>query len=118
MSMSTVVFSRDGTRLLADVKGLTDEKVPGFIAMWSVNEDGSLSEDHELYPAPSKIGALNFGMSYLPEGHEGYILADPSVGGIVLGTGTDRPGCDPPTFLRDHTRLLPFVRRRVRSGQV
>lgn len=92
MSMSTVTFSRDGSKLLADVKGVTDENIPGFIAAWDVNTDGTLSPFHQTYPAPYKFsndaarnrgGALNFGMSYLPEGHEGYIVADPSVGGIV-----------------------------------
>lgn len=92
MSMSTVLFSRDGKKLLADVKGITGTNTPGFIAAWDVLEDGSLSSFHQTYPAPFKAandraiargGALNFGMSYLPMGHEGYVLADPSVGGIV-----------------------------------
>jgi len=82
-SMSTVLFTRDGSKLLVDVKGQTVQKTQGYIAAWDVNEDGSLSLDHETYPAPSTIGALNFGMSYLPEGHEGFIVADPSVGAIV-----------------------------------
>jgi hypothetical protein len=80
--MSTALFSRDGTKLLVDVKGLAQQKTPGFIAAWDVKEDGSLSTCHETYPAPSKVGAINFGMSYL-NGREGYIVADPTVGAIV-----------------------------------
>lgn len=81
-SMSTILFSRDGTKLLVDVKGLTTQNVPGYIAVWDVMPDGSLSKSHQTFPAPSKVGALPFGMTHL-NGKDGYVVSDPTVGGIV-----------------------------------
>jgi hypothetical protein len=80
--MSTALFSRDGKKLLADVKGLAQQKTPGYIAAWDVLPNGSLSQNHQLYPAPSKVGAINFGMSYFNK-ENSYIIADPTVGAIV-----------------------------------
>jgi len=81
-SMSTALFSRDGSKLLVDVKGQAQQKNPGYLVAWDVNKDGSLSSCHETYPAPSKVGAINFGMSYFND-KEKYIVADPTVGAIV-----------------------------------
>ncbi|KAF8637276.1 hypothetical protein AX17_002929 [Amanita inopinata Kibby_2008] len=43
MSVSQVAFSEDGTKLFALVKGSTATNTPGFLAMWTINSDGSLS---------------------------------------------------------------------------
>ncbi|KAK7443215.1 hypothetical protein VKT23_015812 [Stygiomarasmius scandens] len=50
---SQAVFTDDGLRLLASVKGN-----PGFLASWDVNEDGSLSEDFVMN-TPSDGGLLS-----------------------------------------------------------
>ncbi|KAJ7263945.1 hypothetical protein C8J57DRAFT_1333208 [Mycena rebaudengoi] len=42
---SQIAFSDDGKRLFASVKGSKDSA--GFLAVWTVNDDGSLSEDFE-----------------------------------------------------------------------
>jgi hypothetical protein len=82
-SMSTVLFSADGSKLLVDVKGLAQQKTPGYIAAWDVLDDGSLSLCHEEYPAPSKVGAINFGMSTFYGKPDSFIIADPTQGAIV-----------------------------------
>jgi len=82
-SMSTILFSPDETKLLVDVKGLTTQNVPGFIAVWDVMSDGSLSKSHQTISAPSSVGALPFGMTHL-DGKDGYVASDPTVGGIIF----------------------------------
>ncbi|KAJ7239064.1 hypothetical protein C8J57DRAFT_1565392 [Mycena rebaudengoi] len=42
---SQIAFSDDGKRLFASVKGRKDSA--GFLAVWTVNDDGSLSKDFE-----------------------------------------------------------------------
>lgn len=80
-SVSTVLFSPNGSKLVADVKGLGDG-TPGFLAVWSVNGDGSLSEHFTSFPAQNHPGSQNFGMTHL-NGKEGYVMADSSQGGLV-----------------------------------
>jgi len=79
---STILFSPDGSKLVIDVKGLSQSGVPGYLAVWNVNSDGSLSQNHQTFPAPTHAGQQNFGMTYL-HGKEGYVLADGSQGGLV-----------------------------------
>jgi hypothetical protein len=81
-SMSTILFSADESKLVVDVKGLTDQKEPGYLATWDVMYDGSLSKSYDTFPAPSSIGALPFGMTNL-HGKDGYLVSDPTVGGII-----------------------------------
>lgn len=81
-SMSTALFSADGRKLLVDVKGVAETKTAGYIAAWDVLPNGALSKDHNTYPAPSQVGAINFGMSYFNKKNS-YIIADPTVGAIV-----------------------------------
>jgi hypothetical protein len=81
-STSQILFSPDGSKLIADVKGLAQQEVPGYLAVWDVMPDGSLSQQHQTFPAPSSTGQQNFGMTYLHD-KEGFVVTDPSIGGIV-----------------------------------
>jgi hypothetical protein len=80
--VSTVLFTRDGSKLVVDVKGVPDTNAPGYLAVWDVNSDGSLSQNHQSFPAPTRAGQLNFGMVYLNK-KEGFVMADASQGGLV-----------------------------------
>jgi hypothetical protein len=81
-SVSTIQFSPDGSRLVVDVKGVVDSNIPGFLAVWNVNPDGSLSQCSQSFPAPTHAGQQHFGMIHL-QGKEGFILADASQGGLM-----------------------------------
>lgn len=81
-SVSTILFSPDGSKLVADVKGIINENTPGFLAVWDVNADGSLSRTPMKFSASPKRGQQNFGMIHL-NGKEGYVMADGSQGGLV-----------------------------------
>jgi WD40 repeat protein len=80
-SVSDILFSPDGSKLVADVKGVIQENTPGFLAVWDVNSDGSLSATHQTFPAPTNTSQQNFGMTYI-QGLEGYAVADAAIGGI------------------------------------
>jgi hypothetical protein len=73
---SQILFSDDGKRLFASVKGAPD--APGFIAAWNVNEDGSLSENFEKN-TPKDGGALPFSMT-LVRGADAILNTDPALG--------------------------------------
>ena len=82
-SVSQVLFSPDGSKLLATVKGLpTNGDAPGFLAAWDVYSDGSLSQNHSTYYPPTRAGQNEWGFTYL-FGSEGYVVAD-AVQGAVL----------------------------------
>lgn len=81
-SVSTILFNKDETKLVIDIKGKAKQQTPGFLAAWDVNHDGSLSKSHLTFPAPTKTGQLNFGMTPI-NGKDGFIVTDPSVGGII-----------------------------------
>jgi hypothetical protein len=58
---SHIVFSPDSTQLLASVKG--GAAGPGFVALWDVAADGSLSEQFTKIPLPQGVesaGTLTF----------------------------------------------------------
>ena len=73
---SHVVFSEDGTKLIASVKGLPP--TPGFLAVWDVAEDGSLSENNAVV-APGDGGLLPFSMTVIP-GQNALLATDAGVG--------------------------------------
>lgn len=62
-TVTQVMFTVDGARLVASVKGVPPS--PGFLAVWDVAANGSLSADYNAITAPSG-GALPFGLSTLP----------------------------------------------------
>ncbi|KAH9849207.1 hypothetical protein C2E23DRAFT_888396 [Lenzites betulinus] len=83
-STSHVVFSEDGTQLLASVKGVPP--TPGMIAVWDVADDGSLSADFNAV-APPQGGLLPFSMTLIP-GKNAVLSTDPGVGFDVFDFGS------------------------------
>ena len=75
-SASHVIFSEDGKQLFASVKGVPP--APGFIAVWDVQDDGSLSADFQSMAPPSG-GGLPFSMTLIP-GKNAVLSTDPAVG--------------------------------------
>ncbi|KAI0741672.1 hypothetical protein C8Q80DRAFT_1110493 [Daedaleopsis nitida] len=79
-SASQVLFTEDGKQLIASVKGVPP--TPGFIAVWDVQDDGSLSADFKSIEPPSG-GALPFSMTLIP-GKNAVLATDPALGFDII----------------------------------
>ncbi|KAH8918859.1 hypothetical protein BT69DRAFT_1353571 [Atractiella rhizophila] len=77
---SHILFSEDGTQVIAMIKGAPD--APGHLAVWDVDAKGTLSEKFTAVPPPAG-GALPFGSSLIP-GTNALIATDPAVGFTVI----------------------------------
>jgi len=75
-SASHIIFNEAGTQLIASVKGIPP--TPGFLAVWDINSDGSLSPDFTSV-TPQPTGALPFSMTVIP-GKDAVLVTDPGVG--------------------------------------
>lgn len=73
---SHVIFSEDGKSLIASIKGTPP--TPGFLAVWDVNSDGSLSQDFKKV-APASGGLLPFSMTVIP-GKNAILATDAGLG--------------------------------------
>ncbi|KAF5391550.1 hypothetical protein D9757_002341 [Collybiopsis confluens] len=73
---SHVIFSEDGTQLIASVKGIPP--TPGFLAVWDIASDGSLSQDFKSI-APASGGLLPFSMTLI-DGKNAILATDAGVG--------------------------------------
>ncbi|KAL0573688.1 hypothetical protein V5O48_008259 [Marasmius crinis-equi] len=82
-TVSHVVFSEDNKQLVASVKGVPPN--PGFLAVWDVSEDGSLSKDFRSI-APAKGGLLPFSMTIIP-GKNAILATDAGIGFDVFDFG-------------------------------
>jgi hypothetical protein len=71
-----VLFSANGTQLYAGVKGTPT--APGFLAVWDIATDGSLSTNFKPVALPHG-GALPFGMNLIP-GANAVFATDPALG--------------------------------------
>ena len=78
--MSQVLFNEDDSKLIAVAKG--HPGAPGFLAVWDVNADGSLSENFTKL-APPAGAALLFGTSVIP-GMNALLVTDPAVGAEII----------------------------------
>jgi hypothetical protein len=79
-TVSHILFNADGSQLLASVKGTPPQ--PGFVAVWDVAQNGSLSAQFKAVPPPSG-GVLPFGMNLIP-GKNAVFVTDPAVGVEVI----------------------------------
>ncbi len=79
-STSQLLFSADGKQLFASVKGVPP--TPGFVAVWDIQDDGSLSADFQSV-APPEGGALPFSMTLIP-GKNAILATDPAVGFTII----------------------------------
>ncbi|KAF8577512.1 hypothetical protein K439DRAFT_552224 [Ramaria rubella] len=76
-TVSHVIFSEDGSQLLASVKGMPP--TPGFVASWKVDsQTGALSPDF-VKSTPSQGGLLPFSMTVIP-GKDAVLATDAGVG--------------------------------------
>jgi len=75
-STSHLVFSEDGKQLVASIKGTPP--TPGFLAVWNVNQDNTLSPDFTRV-APATGGLLPFSMTVIP-GKNAILATDAGVG--------------------------------------
>ncbi|KAK7050997.1 hypothetical protein VNI00_005109 [Paramarasmius palmivorus] len=75
-TVSHVLFSEDNKQLVASVKGVPP--TPGFLAVWDVNEDGSLSKEFQQV-APAEGGLLPFSMTLIP-GKNAILATDAGIG--------------------------------------
>jgi len=73
---SHIVFSEDNKQLIASVKGVPPQ--PGFLAVFDVSSDGSLSQDFQSV-APEKGGLLPFSMTVIP-GKNAILATDAGLG--------------------------------------
>lgn len=70
------MFSEDNTQLIASVKGVPP--TPGFLAVWDVAADGTLSQDFQTV-APQAGGLLPFSMTIIP-GKNAILATDAGLG--------------------------------------
>jgi hypothetical protein len=75
---SHVIFSEDGKQLIASVKGTVTPPVPGFLAVWDVLANNTLSRDFARVD-PAKGGLLPFSMTVIP-GKNAVLATDAGVG--------------------------------------
>lgn len=73
---SHVVFSEDNKRLIVSVKGVPP--TPGYLAVWEVACDGSLSKNFQTI-TPAKGGLLPFSLTVIP-GRNAVLATDPGIG--------------------------------------
>ncbi|KIK63077.1 hypothetical protein GYMLUDRAFT_72314 [Collybiopsis luxurians FD-317 M1] len=82
---SHIIFSEDNTQLIASVKGVPP--TPGFLAVWNVASDGSLSPDFKSV-APAAGGLLPFSMTLI-EGKNAILATDAGVGFDIFDFNSD-----------------------------
>ncbi|EIN04866.1 hypothetical protein PUNSTDRAFT_138065 [Punctularia strigosozonata HHB-11173 SS5] len=85
---SHLLFSSDEKSLMASVKGVPPQ--PGFIAVWSVNDDNSLSPNFTKV-APAAGGLLPFSMTPIP-GKNALLVTDPGLGFDVFDMSNVQAG--------------------------
>ncbi|KAI0675904.1 hypothetical protein C8Q78DRAFT_963500 [Trametes maxima] len=82
-SVSHIVFSEDGSKLLASYKGTAT--APGYLASWDVNKDGALSAQHTQV-ALAQGGMVAFSLTHIP-GQNALFTTDPGVGYAIVDLG-------------------------------
>ncbi|KAJ3714262.1 hypothetical protein C8R42DRAFT_726746 [Lentinula raphanica] len=87
-SASHIIFSEDNTQLIASVKGVPP--TPGFLAVWDVASDGSLSPEFTAI-APAQGGLLPFSMTLI-EGKDAILATDAGVGFDIFDFSTSNSG--------------------------
>ncbi|KAI0358021.1 hypothetical protein OH77DRAFT_1421289 [Trametes cingulata] len=77
---SQIVFNHDESKLIASVKG--NPPAVGFLAIWDVASDGSLSSEFTKMDTVSG-GSLTFSLTPIP-GKNAFVSTDPGVGFAIL----------------------------------
>jgi len=76
-TVSHVIFSENGSQLLASVKGTPP--TPGFIASWDVDAKTGVLSDNFTMSTPAQGGLLPFSMTVIP-GKDAILATDAGVG--------------------------------------
>ncbi|KAL4247983.1 hypothetical protein ABKN59_002410 [Abortiporus biennis] len=81
---SQLMFSDDGGHLIASVKGTPTPApgTPGYLAVWDVSSDGSLSQNFTTV-APPQGGMQLFSMSAI-QGKNAVLVTDPAIGFEIM----------------------------------
>ncbi|KAF8638285.1 hypothetical protein AX17_002305 [Amanita inopinata Kibby_2008] len=74
-SVSQISFANDDKNLFVSVKGTGEPSNPGFLAIWNVAPNGSLSKDFRYVPG----GVAPFGFSAI-QGSNAFLISDPGLG--------------------------------------
>ncbi|KAI0730919.1 hypothetical protein C8Q76DRAFT_613520 [Earliella scabrosa] len=74
-SVSHIAFTEDNSKLVVSYKGMNG---PGYLAVWDVQQDGSLSAQHSQ-KALASGGMVAFSLTHIP-GENAFLLTDPGVG--------------------------------------
>ena len=81
-SASHVIFSEDGTQVLATVKGIPGAGgFTGFMAVWNISSDGTLSQNFNQIQVPAP-GELPFSMTIVPG--QNALLATDAANGVDM----------------------------------
>ncbi|KAG9096452.1 hypothetical protein FRC06_008637 [Ceratobasidium sp. 370] len=86
-TVSDIIFSADGEELYVSVKGVPS--MPGFVATYKVDADGSLS-DKPVKTTPASGGLAPFSMTLLPY-TTALLATDPAVGFAVFDFNNGSP---------------------------
>ncbi|RDX50267.1 hypothetical protein OH76DRAFT_1455466 [Lentinus brumalis] len=78
-SVSHITFTEDGSKLVASYKG---NNGPGYLNVWDVQQDGSLSTQATQVPLASG-GMVAFSLTHIP-GENAFLLTDPGVGFAIV----------------------------------
>ncbi|KAH9893333.1 hypothetical protein C8Q73DRAFT_647425 [Cubamyces lactineus] len=87
-SLSQIIFSEDGSKLLASYKGTAN--TPGYLVSWDVQKDGSLSAQHSQV-AVAQGGMVPFSLTPIPK-QNAFFVTDPGIGYDIVdlsGKGRD-----------------------------
>lgn len=85
---SQIVFSEDNTRIIVSVKGSSSQ--PGFLAVWDISSDGTISKDFTKI-APASGGLLPFSMTVIP-GKDAILATDAGIGFDVFDFSSAQNG--------------------------
>lgn len=88
---SHIVFSEDNSQLIVSVKGVPP--TPGFLAVWDVAADGSLSQDFQSI-APASGGLLPFSMTVI-DGQNAILATDAGLGFDIFDLAAAAASSDP-----------------------
>jgi hypothetical protein len=70
-----IAFTPDEQNIVVAIKGTVSPPSPGFLAVWPIEDDGSLAFDPTIVANPSPAGDLAFSLTPIP-GHNAFLSAD------------------------------------------
>jgi len=94
-SLSHALFSADGTKLHASVKGIPASGILGFVASFDVESSGALSSSFVKTSPTAKTGVAPFGMANVVGAKDAVIVTDPGLGMSVYDFSTSTPTLHP-----------------------